>query len=73
MVDVRLAVNPMFEKNPKIPLVLFEKRETVPFSTPTPSLDGFLVMCFSSRDGCRNRDGVKPSFAKNKNMELVTN
>ena len=52
MVAVCPAVDPRFEKKPKIPLVLLEKRDTVPLMTPTPTRDGFLVIYFSSREGC---------------------
>ena len=48
-------VAPKLEANPKIPLVLFDTSDRVPFNNPTPTRDGFLVMCFNSRVGCRKK------------------
>ena len=55
MVAVWPTEAPTFEKNPNMPLVLFDNRDRVPFNTPTPTRDGFLVICFNSRVGCRKK------------------
>ena len=59
MVAVCPTVAPTFDKNPNIPLALFDTSDRVPFNTPTPTLDGFLVMFFSSRVGCMTKS-LKP-------------